>query len=479
MISTQRNLKNKFIMIMLFLICSLTLFSCKEIKTIDNVIAIGYLDNEIYLINSNHDSLLLEGYDLIQENVDDYMYVRKNNKYGYIDVHGKEIIEPIYDRAYAMNENKAVVLLNNQHLIINNNGDVLYTLPKNITSNSYFSFNKLLIEKDGKFAYLTFDSENNTFSLPGEFTYDYAGVYSESFAVIGKEFTETDENNVTTTSIKFNYLSINNMLLFTEFKFDEAHPFTNGYAKVGVFTKGVEVPCVDYDPSKVLPSRYYDMMVYRYLKADGSYIIDQNTDKPLECHYGNNPSDNVITTAVMKYFNIEGVDTNLFKSYSFYTVDGRQLYKSCFTYSPFTNINVFWPTNMVSYGPYHFFAYGKQSISWSILVPIEGNFDFDNLPISIDLKEKWVETLSNEYFLSKEMVKLHSENPFYVTDIIRPNYSTDTRPLMAVQISFSDNAKYGIIQFNYDEKLADESGDYLDGYSAYYIVPPIYDRIVF
>ena len=479
MIPTQRKLKNKFIIIMLFFICSLTLFSCKEIKTIDNVIAIGYLDNEIYLINSNNDSLLLEGYDLIQENVDNYMYVRKDNKYGYIDIHGKEIIEPTYDKAFAMKEDKAVVRIDGKYLIINSKGETLYTLPKNILSNSYFSNDKLLVEKNGNFGFLTYNAENNTFSLPGEFPFDYASAYSEGFAAVGMKFEEESENGITTSSIKYNYLNTNNILLFPEYKFDEAYPFANGYAKVGVFTKGVEVPGVDYDPSNYLPSHYHDMMVYRYLKTNGNYIIDQTTNEPLECHYGSNPSDGVLTTAIMKYFNVSGLGSNLFKSYSFYTVDGKKIYESCFTYSHLSNINVFWPTNMVSYGPNHFFAFGKQSISWSLLIPVEGNLDFNKLPITVNIEEKWVETLSEEYFLSKEMIVLHSQNPFYVTDIIRPSNSTDIRPIMTVQISFNDNAKYGIIQFNFDEDLAEQYEDTTKGYSAYYIIPPIYDRIVF
>lgn len=475
----KEKIQSKFIIIALSFICLFTLTSCKEVKTIDNVIAIGYLNNDIYLINSENDSLLLDNYDLIQENVDDFMYVRKDNKFGYINIHGKEIIKPAYDKAFAMKENKAVVFVDGKYLIINNKGETLFTLPKNIISNSYFSDNKLLIEKDGMFNFLTYDSETDSFILPGDFPYNYANAYSEGFAVVGIKFEETSENGITTSSIKYNYLSTNNMLLFPEYKFDEADPFTNGHAKVGIFTKNVEVPGVDYDPSKYLPSHYYDMMVYRYLKTNGNYIINQATNEPLECHYGNTPSDGVLTTAIMKYFNMDGLESNLFKSYSFYTVDGRELYESCFIYSPFSNINVFWPTNMVSYGPNHFFAFGKQSVSWSLLIPVEGNLDFTRLPITVSVEEKWVETLSEEYFLSKEMVKLHSENPFYVTDIIKPSKSTDTRPIMAVQISFNDNSKYGIIQFNYDKDLAEQYDDATKGYSAYYLIPPVYDRIVF
>lgn len=476
----NKQFKNKVLIVLLLLISLFTLTSCKKTKTIDNVIAIGYLKDDIYLINSNNECLLLEGYDLIQDSLSNYMYVRKDNKYGYIDIHGKEIIEPTYTKAYAMNEGKAVVISDGKYVIINSEGKKLYTLPNNIVSNSYFSNNKLLVEKAGKYGYITFNPENNSFNLPGEFIYDYASAYSEGFAVVGLETqVKANEGALPTTSVKFNYLDTNNKVLFPEYQFDEAEPFKNGLAKAGVFTEDVAVSGVDYAPGVTLPIRYYDMVVYNYIKPDGSYLIDQATDEPLECHYGIYPYDGVITTAITKYFNVDGYEKNLFKSYSFYTTEGEKLYESCFTYSSFNNTNVFWPTNMVSYGPHHFFAYGKQSISWSLLIGVDGDLDFTKLPITVNLQEKWVNELSNEYFLTKEMVKMHSESPFYVSDIFRSAYAKDTRPLMITQISFNNNSKYGIIQFNYDEELAKEAEETTDAYSAYYIIPPIYDRIVF
>ena len=38
--------------------------------------------------------------------------------------------------------------------------------------------------------------------------------------------------------------------------------------------------------------------------------------------------------------------------------------------------------------------------------------------------------------------------------------------------------KYGILQLNYDELIAEESRKIADAYSVYYIIPPIYDRII-
>ena len=52
MIIKRKQTKNKVLIILLFFIALFTLSSCeKSTKTIDNVIAIGYLKDDIYLIN--------------------------------------------------------------------------------------------------------------------------------------------------------------------------------------------------------------------------------------------------------------------------------------------------------------------------------------------------------------------------------------------------------------------------------------------
>ncbi len=472
-------LTKKFVILSLIAICIFGLTSCKKERSeIDNVVAIGYINNDIYLINSENDSLLLEGYDLIQESIDEYMYFRKDGLFGYINIKGKEIIAPTYERAYPMKENKAVVVSEGKHQIINNEGKVLYTLPNNVISTSYFSENFLKVEMNGKFGFLEYIEETNTFILPGEFAYDYALPFSEGYAVVGKEtVVESPEVSLPTTSVKYNFLRHDNILLFEEYLFDEADSFTNGLAKVGKFTEGVKVESVGTG-LQYKPPKYYDMNVYYYIDANGKYLIDYATNKPLECHYGSRCENGIISTAIFRYYINDSIIDNLFKDYTFYQNDGTRIYESCFAQTPHENINIFWPTNLMPVGPNHVFACGKQSVSWTINLAIENDVEFTSLSITTDPEQQWVKDLANEYYKPTSFIEATVKYPYHIGNISTPKYSTDQRPLMVAQVSFQENGKYGILQLNYDELIAEESRKIADAYSVYYIIPPIYDRII-
>lgn len=472
------NLKRLFILSLALLsICILT--SCEEERAqIDNVVAIGYLNGDIYLLSSENNSLLLEGYDLIQESVDEYMYFREDNLYGYINIRGKEVIEAKYERAYPMKENKAVVVSDGKHHIIDNNGKVLFTLPTNIVSTSYFSDNYLRVELDGKYGFLKYDESTNEFILPSEFVYDYALPFSEGYAVVGIETHETPvEGSVSTTTVKYNYLRNDFILLFENFDLDEAESFNNGFAKVGKFTKDVKVESVGTG-NQYKPPKYYDMNVYYYIDLSGKYLIDKTTNLPLECHYGSNVDNGVISTAKFKYYINDSIIDNLFKDYTFYKDDGSIIYNSNWAQTPHENINIFWPTNLMPLGYNHIFGVGKQSISWTIYVGIENEVDFSALSITIDQTADWVKELAGEYYKPTSYIEATAKYPYHLSDIVIPKHSTDQRPLMVAQVSFQENGKYGLLQFNYDKESEEQTTDIMNLYSVYYIVPPIFDRIV-
>lgn len=479
MIKTQKTFTKKLLICCLLLLSLITLSSCKEEeKTLNDVIAIGYIGNDIYLINSHNDSLLLEGFDLIQENIDEFMYFRKDGKYGYIDITGKEIIAPTYDKAYAIKEKKAVVVKDEIHYIIDSTGKELYKLPTNVTSNSYFSCNRLVVEKDGKFAYLIYNEDTGTFTLPGEFTYDYALPFSEGYAVVGQEtIVETEAGAPGEVSVKYNYLGLDNILLFEEYLYDEATPFSSGIAKVGLFKKDVKVEAIGTTGNANTYPRYYDLMVYNFIYPTGKFVIDQETLLPLEVHYGEVASDGIINTALMKHYVNDTIEVNLFKKYTFYTPNGEKAYDSCFQYTSTSSINVFWPTNLVELGGNHIFACGKQSISWSFQVAIENELQFMPLYITIN-NETWIEELAHEYYTNTLYIENVLRYPYHIGNIKRPEYSQDTRPIVVAQVNFNDNGKYGIMQFDYDSTKYEQTYSYEGAYSVYYLIAPIYDRIV-
>ena len=62
--------------------------------------------------------------------------------------------------------------------------------------------------------------------------------------------------------------------------------------------------------------------------------------------------------------------------------------------------------------------------------------------------------------------------------LYHPEYSQDTRPIVVAQVNFNDNGKYGIMQFDYDSTKYEQTYSYEGAYSVYYLIAPIYDRIV-
>lgn len=458
----------------LLLVFSLTCFSACTTKdqSIENVVAIGYLGNDIYLLSNDNNSLLLEGYDLIEESIDEYMYIRKNGLYGYINIKGKEIIKPSFTKAFSMNENKAVVIKDGLYHIIDLSGNIIYTLPNNVTSTSYFSENRLVVERDGMYGYLIYDEESSTFILPGEFPYSRALPFSEGYGVVATEQT-VDEK----TSVKYNFLSKEGHLLFETYCFDEAESFHEGLAKVATFTKSVRVESVGTG-NEVKPPRYYDMNVYSYIDKEGNYLIDSSTGNKLECLYGTNICDGVITTAIFKYYLNDSIVDNLFRDYTFYTKDGDIIYDDCFTYTSHENINIFWPTNTVELGNNHIFGVGKQSVSWNIVLANKDSLEFKNINYKIDSNEKWIKDLADLYYTSTAFIESNVKYPYHMSDFKKPVFANNTLPLTVVQVSFNDNGKYGILQLNYDESILESETNIAKAYFVSYIVPPIYDRIV-
>ena len=130
-------------------------------------------------------------------------------------------------------------------------------------------------------------------------------------------------------------------------------------------------------------------------------------------------------------------------------------------------------------GAFHVFALGKGSTTWTFRLAVEGEGTFLELPIQIDKEETWVNELAHEYYLKNTMIEFYAKNPFHISNIIRPSFSNDTRPITIAQVNFNDNAKYGILQLNYDEDIAKVADNLRDPYTIYYLIPPIYDRIVF
>ena len=111
---TKNNL-NKFLKKSLICTLSITslisLNSCNNAPSkdyIDNAIAIVYQDEKPYLINANKETYALDYYEEIEQSFNDYIAVKYEGKYGFIDKTGKQTVPTIYDKVYPMSEEKAI-----------------------------------------------------------------------------------------------------------------------------------------------------------------------------------------------------------------------------------------------------------------------------------------------------------------------------------------------------------------------------------
>lgn len=306
-------------------ICSLSAFTVLSLSNcskgpsteyIDNAIAIVYQDEKPYLINAVKETYSLDYYDEVIDIFNEYIAVKKDGKYGFINRTGKLIIKTVYDKVYPMYEEKAVVIKDGQYQIIDNSGKTLYTFSDNIISESYFSENYLLISKDDKYGFLKYLPESNTFER-SEIVYEYAKPYKNNYAVVGTYPEEIiykvdDEGNLTeeieeiklSESLKYNYLNKNFELLFEEFSYDYADNFYNGFAVVGNYDT-IFIPEVDQTTTHVPGENDYlfdqkNTMVYKYINEnsdslhfDYEYVFRYFDNKGKEISYDIHNTDEI------------------------------------------------------------------------------------------------------------------------------------------------------------------------------------------
>ena len=288
---TKQNFKKimkKTIICSLSTLSVLSLCNCTKgpgTNYIDNAIAIVYQDEKPYLINANKDTYALDYYDEVQDIFNDYIVVKKDGKYGFIDRTGKLAVQPLYDKVYPMYEEKAVVIKDNTYQIINNTGKTIYNFEEGVTSESYFSNNFLVISKDDKYGYLKFNEKTLEFTK-SEIIFDFAKAFKDDYAVVGIKPSETiykvdEEGNITDEieeirvqdNIKYNYIDNEFNLLFNSYDFDYADNFYNGYAVVGyideIFAPGVDTGISGQAPSK---SDTTEGLVYKYISPYGKTL---------------------------------------------------------------------------------------------------------------------------------------------------------------------------------------------------------------
>ena len=270
----------KLLLLTIVTFCIIFEIGCTKENTnyLDNPIAIVYKNNTPYLININQELFSLEEYDEVMDDFNDYIIVKKDNKYGIIKNNGQKLCECIFDKIEPVRENKAVAVTNGEYVIINPYGEIQYTFPTDFVSESYFSQNHLVIRNENHFGYLLYDTKKNEYT-PLELKYNYASPYVNNYGIVAVNDSyniyETDEQGNETEviketvyleNLKYNYVEINDKLLFDTYQFDFADNFYNDWARVGVY-KDTKY----YIKGRQKPSTLYTL-VYSYVGTNGTYL---------------------------------------------------------------------------------------------------------------------------------------------------------------------------------------------------------------
>ncbi len=533
-------MNNKFkTLIKKSMLCGLTLTICigvhsctnnKTPKYIDDAIAICYDDNIAYLVNNSNERFSLEYYDEIIEIFDDYIGVKKDGKYGFIDRTGKEVIPTTYDKVYPMKEEKAVVIKDGDYHIIDNKGNIVYTFSNGIISESYFSNNHLIVSQAGKYGYITYS--NQKFELT-DLIYDYATVFSGEYAVVGKKETEViyeidAEGNLTDKieeikeleTIKYNFLKSSNQLLFAKFEFDFADVFYDGWARVGT-KKTMYAPSV----GNSTPNNEFEGIEYKYINEKGEYLYldhyyeySYNGDDTqmhdtnlVSVPYATNFNDGYAVIANYRYSKV--VDT-FFKEYRIVDTDGELQYTEAIYYATgyrygyerhyefqAKSPSMFWINKITKIGDVLTFKTGNTANSPSFQIryfeiseksSYGTKYDLYNISWNLyeqktnedgsieNITPQYMIDYNNEFFptsTSNLMIETAIKLPYEMDEIHYSKYINPELPVNRIRILHSNH--YGLVKYEVKEKYLATVDDNITDIVASFIIEPIYDKIIY
>jgi KWG len=494
----------KIMILSILLLFLITIGGCnkKQTEYLTDPIAIVYKNNIPYIINSNDELFDLSKYDSIVPYFGDILIVKKNNHFGYIKNTGEEITEFIYDEAYPFSENKAVVAIENKFYIINENGNTLYTFDDNISSQSYFSNNYLVVHRDNYQGYLKYDENNNHFSLlidepidentsilDSNFQYDYCGNFLNGYAVVGK----INENG----ELKYTHINEDGKRLY-DLEWDFANNFYDGYAVVGNYTDyEVKVYCSNVNRIDEEASTTITTMGYMYVSPSGQYLgtksmQDDGSESIVPHIYAlaNDYSDSVALVANLlfwvdtyhSYHTYDFSTNKFFYNYDFLNVEGTPLFGKPL------NAQNNWGGNSSIYNSifqldnYYITTFYRSS--WYVkYTPIEElNWSEPFLEIKYDLKEN----TNNDYLLEHypwidtylKNFTSGNQEPLYVVDtVVSPYYLTDFKKSKYLDNQFVARAHtYSGMGDSCGLIAISTTNDTLQ---LSYIIAPLYENIIF
>lgn len=448
---------NKYLLLILTITICCFISSCKKPEPLDNTIALGYKDQTYYLISSDGKTLSLNKYDDVKPVFGEYLMVQKNDKWGFIDLTGKEITKIKYDVVYPMSEDKAVVTYKGKTQIINSKDEVIYTFTDNMTSYSSFKENKLVIEKDGLYGYLEF--KDDSFTVLVEPTYNYAASFSEDYAVIGI----LTENNI----IKYTYINTRGEEMTSSFNYDVAYDFSNGFGRIG-FKKNT-TSSIDMD--------------YQYVKfKDSGIIYLSNSGQVIKSNYATDFMNGLAFTA--EYQRYEADTSQKYKWFSFVDVKGNRNYDAQLEDYAKKMPRTFLPQSPVYLNDCLIIQNGNRNRgTWEILYDSVRYYtekdntyhEFKPVTWNIDENDEIIKNTVNGLNYSSNLILQYLTTPIEL-GLFKQNQVLNSY----IAKSKITGNKCGLITINYTP--FEQTDEYcVDNFiiTTNYIVPAIYDEIIY
>lgn len=496
---------NKFFIFLLIIFSLFSITSCreKELTYLSDPIAIVYKNNTPYILNKKNELFSLDYYDAIVPYFDDILIVKKNNLFGYIKNSGEPLTEVKYQEAYPFSEGMAVVKLNNQSYIINESGATLYTFEDEVSSTSSFSESLLVITKETKQGYLKYDKETSTFDyliqtqidentsiLDSNLLYDYCGQFQGGYAVVG---TLNSHNE-----LKYTHINSNGEKLY-DLEWDFANNFSEGFAVVGnMIDYTVKIYCSNQNDFDRRYTTTAEAMGYMYVDPSGKYLGVAKTDAETNEEYidpylfaaAQDYIDGIALVAnlyfysdVQKYNGAYDFSTKrYFYNYDFIDYSGKTIFGengiyqnnwggALCIYNGFFRIGEYYVTNYYS---------ASWQVSTTNIEIADPTYPFSTVQYDLKNYKTDDELLENFPWIKEYLATLTygKQSPTYVVDhVVYPyNMTTfevskylDNKMVAKTQVYSGIDDTCGLVTINVLEDKLELS----------YIIPPLYDEIIY
>lgn len=250
----------------------------------DRYVSLRYIEDEekfigerigkLCFINFEREIIMdpAKDYDMIYYLSNGFYQVEKDEKYGYIDEEGNEVIPLQYIYADAFSENGLALVELDNNLIgyINTKGEMV--IEGKYDTGTYFSHNLAAVSIDGKYIYI--DSKGNQAI---DQTYKYAGEFTE-FGLAKTQLLDGREQLIRPDGSPV--LILDEEFEIEEFVLDKKITTYKGEGKVGLInSQGEIITGLKFDQGKILENSEFHPFLkdgyWGYLNDEGKVVLNR------------------------------------------------------------------------------------------------------------------------------------------------------------------------------------------------------------